>query len=479
MLEVIISSCISSALSGVITALVLFRFIDKRLPKKPGRKPKEQTKKKAHASAKNSIQSPTVDTQNATVDFQKIKTAEIEIPVIAEDVLTYEAGELGSSYPDKTRLYYPADAISDPEYLETVMRSPLQVQTHQKNTSEYNRDVDGWPTKVWWDPAEKRVKLKGILHGEENVEYARENKSLPGFGTSAFISFLKIEKESGTAPDGKPYDAIVRKAVNNHVAILPNVRDPKNVILAMNAVENCVDVTNPSWVQDDATWERAKKQADKGNYPKEKYYAVVTDIYKKMGGSIAHGGNSKMEIDKAAIRDVINEMRREEEKEKGFEDRIANAVAEKLMSSSSGSSSTGTGTSTGTSRNAETSTSTGTTTGTAGNGSESSGTESSKKDPGEEASTGTGTETGTGKETATASNALPSEEMIKDFSTHMGVTFKSTPSLGELASLVGIKATEPHELITALNAKRDEFKSRKPAEAMNSKASLQELMDQI
>lgn len=173
---------------------------------------------------------------NASVDHQKIRTAEIELPVIAADVLTYEPGELGPAYQERTRLYYTPEALKDPEYLQTVLRSPLQIQTHEKNTTEHNRGVDGWPTLAWWDDTEKRVKVKGVLHGESNVQYAESNRNKPDFGTSAFISFLEIERTPGTAPNGKPYDAMVKKAVNNHIAILPGVRDPGNVILAMNAV---------------------------------------------------------------------------------------------------------------------------------------------------------------------------------------------------------------------------------------------------
>ena len=37
----------------------------------------------------------------------------------------------------------------------------------------------------------------------------------------------------------------------------------------------------PSWVKDENTWDKAKKAADK-NKNADNYYAIVTDIYKKM-----------------------------------------------------------------------------------------------------------------------------------------------------------------------------------------------------
>lgn len=44
---------------------------------------------------------------------------------------------------------------------------------------------------------------------------------------------------------------------------------------------------NPaSWVADEAKWDRAKAAADKGRYGEDEYWAVVTHIYKSMGGEI-------------------------------------------------------------------------------------------------------------------------------------------------------------------------------------------------
>lgn len=441
MIEIFCISTFSATLTGLIMGLVLF-FLLRPKSKKPRKKRNHSGK--PNSSAMNSA------AVNAAPDEMKIKTAEIEIPVIAEDVLTYEPGELGESYPERTRLYYAADAIKDPEYLETVLRSPFQVETHGKNTGEHNRDVDGWPRDAWWDEDKKKVMVRGYLHGENNVQYAKENKHLPGFGTSAYITFLKVDRTPGVAPNGKPYDAIVRKAVNNHIAILPNIRDPKNAIVAMNAIETekKVDVSNPSWVADDETWEKAKEAARKGK--PDDFYAVVTDIYKKMGGHIAPGSNS---MDSKEFRSHYNAMQEEDRREN---ERIRNAVneLEKEKTSSSSPASSGPVTSTATGGNSETSTSTG----TAGNAPESSGPESAKTDPGE---------TSTGTATATASNALPSEDMVKDFSTHLGVQLVN-PTLSYLGSLVGIKETETAGLISALNAKREEFKSRRPAAAQNS-----------
>lgn len=485
---------------GVLRALPLLQSPKKSVRKKPG---PALPSRPRQGSAKNSAA-----VLNASVDFQKIKTAEIEIPVIAADVLTYEGGELGPAYPDRTRLYYAPEALSDPEYLQTVLRSPLQIQTHEKNTTEYNRGVDGWPFNVVWDETEQRVKARGVLHGEENVRYAEENKNKPSFGTSAFISFLQVDRQSGIAPNGKPYDAIVRKAVNNHIAILPNVRDPKNVILAMNALEGgemetvnagvvkkkmsdsemrdygitdkkkqAVLPDGSKWVWDDRfeqwscvmaagnaapddvensydidsvpgksriellrDWARSgnpgQKEAAKREL-KEKYGIYNADPsfdpsmvktaeekkreleeLKKKEKSSKNSEGKRMPIDKEDFKAAMNEYEADKAKEAEAKDALKNAVLDELKGG----------------KNTD---------------------DKDADDKGKNADDEPIKE----KDDAAASNALPSESMVKDFSDALGVTFKKTPSLRELAALAGVQGNTVAELVTALNAKRATLKA--------------------
>lgn len=366
-------------------SVVSASYAPKAPPKKQlVKKVTKKTTKTVRTSAKNS------KAINATFEHQAIKTAEIEIPVIAADVLTYEGGELGSAYPERTNLYYSPEALKDKDFLNTVKRSPLQVQTHEKNTGEFNRGVDGWPLEAWWDETEKRVKVRGVVHGEENVEYTKENKDKPRFGTSAYITFLKVDREKGISPEGKPYDAIVRKAVNNHIAILPNVRDPKNVILAMNAL----DVTNENKEQgkenDEATNEN---QVEEKPMTQEEFNAMLKN---------ANAKNEEMEQMKNSItNEVIERLKKgESDNAKNEGDKKEEPVKE-------------------TAENPD------------------------DKDKDDDAS---------------ASNALPSEEMVKDFSEALGITFKKTPSLKELGAFAGIEAKNSIELVSALNAKRKELK---------------------
>jgi len=366
---------------------ILFRVIKllKPVPKPtPKRKPKA---KKALASAKNNT------AVNAVHEYQKIQTAEITIPVIAEDVLTYGPGELGAAYPDTTNLYYPESAISDEDYLDTITRSALQVQTHEKNTSEYNRDVDGWPLEAWYDSGTKKAMLKGILHGEANVAYAKENLNKPGFGTSAFISFIKIRKQEGIAPNGKKYNAIAEKLVNNHVAILPNIRDPKNVIVALNAV--------------------AKEEDDTTTDDKDK-------------NEITNNEDKPMPVDKDELRKAMNEIR---EEDAAKEDAINKAVKNELEKKEKEAL-----------KEAE-------------NKAKNEDKEETKS---EEKAENTADED---KDDAEAANALPSDEMLKDFSDHLGIKFPKAPTLRQLGKMVGVEAKNSFELITALNAKRKEITS--------------------
>lgn len=469
---------------------------------------------------------------NSTTSYQKIESAEIEIPVIAEDVLVYQAGELGASYPDVTRLFYSAEALQDPEYLETVTRSPLQVQTHEKNTSEFNRGVDGWPLSAWWDETERRVKVRGIVHGEDNVNYVKENRNKPNFGTSAYISFLEIDRTPGTAPNGKPYDAIVRKAVNNHIAILPNVRDPKNVILAMNAVKGSADTAYKKYliktnhlngsvsisrdghhIAYASSVEDAKKQIDGLNAVKEKpEMQNATDdslaeaargnaqnspdnwrsqaeaefgrglsvrqyeektlsagssslraLYRELvqrkenqalrvaDGRLKNAKNNqeKKNVDYDEFKGHMNAYEQEKDSQNQLVEKVTNAVLEKMNASKNGD------------KPADEK------------------PEEEKKDAAGNADEGKPVE----EKKEEAANALPSESMVKDFSDALGITFKTIPSLKELALVAGVNgAGSPAELIAALNAKRETLRKPAAASAHNSSGapvSIDDLIKQM
>ena len=59
------------------------------------------------------------------------------------------------------------------------------------------------------------------------------------------------------------------------------------------AIVNSSLVINPDWVEDHDIWEKAKAAADKSDYDDDSYYAVVTSIYKNMGGGIKESKMTK------------------------------------------------------------------------------------------------------------------------------------------------------------------------------------------
>jgi len=411
---------------GVVTGLAIFYFSIQLVqslqnPKKPLKR----------GEARNAA--PTLAAENgASAVYQKVKTAEIELPVIAATVLTYKPGELGKDYPEETRLYYSEEALKDPDYLDTVMRSPLQIETHEKNTSEFNRGVDGWPNKAFWDEKEKRVKIRGVVHGEDNIAYIEANKDKPDFGTSAFISFLEVDHTAGMTPDGQPYDAVVRKAVNNHLAILPNPRDPRNIVLAMNALdkpesENSEKIPVGGFEKaykgkSAAEIEKLKREAEKsGPWHKDKDYEAKRKELGLNQDESKNNGAKNMDYDE--FKGHMNTYNEEQDKAKKLTDEITNNVMEKLAGENKG----------GKNEDAE------------------------KKEEKEETKNEDTEKKEEKDETANAANALPSDAMLKDFSEHLGITFPTAPTIKGLASLVGVTGATDAELIGALNAKRTEL----------------------
>ena len=67
------------------------------------------------------------------------------------------------------------------------------------------------------------------------------------------------------------------------------------------------------------------------------------------------------------------------------------------------------------------------------------------------------------KEAATLENAKPSQEMVKVFSTALNVDFGAkTPTFATLATLAGIKETDPAARIAAVNTKFAELQAAAP-----------------
>lgn len=375
-------------------------------------------------SAKNAI-----EVKNDLKDYQKIKTAEFTVPVIYADVLYYRPGELGSGSDigrEGAHVYYTPESISDPEYLETVKRSAISVGTHEKNTGEYNRDVDGWPVKVWYDEDKKCVMVTGVVHGEENVAYVEKHKNDKDFGSSAYIDFLGVKKESGVSTTGNKYTAKTTKLVNNHIALLPNIRDRKNVIIAMNSLSE----------QDSETEQEPVKP--------------VKQLKSKNASKINSGENEMTpeEIQKAvsvAVKNALNEAKNEDSGKKDMEE-VKNSIKsinERLDNLDSKNSAKNKKV-----KNAPYA------------GEETEEEEAEEKEIEKKK-----------METENALNAIPvpDQAMIAEISGFYGMTYPKTPSFERLASDIGIDTKDKPlaEIISALNAKRASINTS----AKNSKKS--------
>ncbi len=364
-----------------------------------------QTVKNSHAVNKK------VTAINDVSEFQKIKTSEVVLPVIKCTVLEYGAGELGSEFPEITKLYYSEEALNDKEFLESVVRSPWNVQTHEVNTNEANIKVSGWSVSSWFDEKDKTVYAKGFLIGEENIDYAKENQNQKGFGTSAFISFLKIEKENGTTPEGLEYNAIARKAVCNHVAILPNIRDEKNKIVSINAknakiesnIKNKIGVKN-TMEQSEFNALMEKYEAEK-NSKNEETDKIVNAVLEKLNSK---NGEKKPEP-------VNEEPAKEEKKPEPVNEEPAKEEKKPEPVN-----------------------------------------EDHKEPDGDEAK---------------ASNALPNERLVGIFAEHYGLRFSKTPTVKQLAEIAEIPYTSFSQALNALKKKSEEIVSVIPTVSNSEKKS--------
>jgi hypothetical protein len=212
--------------------------------------------------------------------------------------------------------------------------------------------------------------------------------------------------------------------VNNHTAILPNIRDSKNVIVALNAVENTVSNGN---------LEKPTEPASNANNNSEDK-TMTQDEFNSMMDNYNAKNKDREEMKNSIKNELIEEFKTENSK----------------------------------------------------NGKNSD--DDKKEDKKETENTKNSDDDKDKKEDdkSEASNALPSDEMLKDFSNHLGITFKSTPTLKSLGEIVGVEAKNTAELISALNAKRKEFSSapakKETVEGKNSnneKASFDELLKNI
>lgn len=225
-------------------------------------------------------------------DFQQnIMTADFQAPVLFAGVYEYDAAELGFEGGGRIRVYYPPEAIANKDFVQSVFYSVLSVGTHEKNTREENADPDGFIRQAVYDAKLKAVIANGYIYGRKNVEYVTRNEKAERFGTSAFFR-ATYKPQKGTTPEGEEYDFIGSDLVCNHLAILENPRDDKNVVVITKLNK--------------AVAQHARR--------------VVRTLKNSLGGILKMADDTKPAVDKDEIRNAMEEIKNEEAKAKEGEE---------------------------------------------------------------------------------------------------------------------------------------------------------------
>jgi len=171
---------------------------------------------------------------------ERIESLRFSVPALRVGVLEYSPGQLQTravELQNKTvYLYYPPEAVADPEFLKSLENSPIVLGGHNQSTNELDKKIDGWPRTVRYDEAQKAAMVEGVVKGAREAAYVRANFKTPDFGASALIDVYGLRIEEGTTPDGQKYNAVAEKLKATHLTLAPSVRDPENKIEIINAV---------------------------------------------------------------------------------------------------------------------------------------------------------------------------------------------------------------------------------------------------
>lgn len=228
---------------------------------------------------------------------QNIMTADFKAPVLFAGVYEYDASELGFEGGGRVRVYYPPEAIADKDFVQSVFYSVLSVGTHEKNTREENASPDGFIRNAFYDDKMKVVFADGYIYGKKNVEYVTRNERAEKFGTSAFFR-ATYKPQKGVTPDGEEYDMIGGDLVCNHLAILENPRDDKNVV-AITKVNRAVA---------------------------QHVRHAVRNLKNTVKGIITMADTEKPAVDKETVRNALEEIKNEDAKANEISD-LKNAMA--------------------------------------------------------------------------------------------------------------------------------------------------------
>lgn len=171
---------------------------------------------------------------------ERIASLRFSVPALRVGVLEYGAGQLQTNNAELdgkvVKLYYPPEAVSDEKFLKSLETAPVVVGGHDSTTNEQNKKIDGWAHTASYDDSQKAAIIDGVVKGAKECAYVKGNLGDSTFGASAFVDIYNLKVESGVTPEGESYNAVALDLRATHVALAPNVRDPKNKIKVNNAV---------------------------------------------------------------------------------------------------------------------------------------------------------------------------------------------------------------------------------------------------
>jgi hypothetical protein len=260
---------------------------------------------------------PMARVQNLT--GERIESMRFSVPALRVGVLEYAPGQLQTGNPSldgKTiRLYYPEEAVSGKDFLKSLTTAPVVVGGHDATTNEQNKKIDGWASAVRYDDAVKAAIIDGVVKGNKEIAFIKNNIGIDDFGASAFIDIYGLKVQDGVAPDGKQYDAIATSLRATHVALAKHVRDPENKIKVINAV-----VINSLGA--------IKQDGKKMELTSEQITAIVENAVAKAVTTKNDGDRlDKLEKSIATLANAVEEMKKDKEEEKKEEKKEEEAEA--------------------------------------------------------------------------------------------------------------------------------------------------------
>jgi hypothetical protein len=255
---------------------------------------------------------PMAKAQNRT--RERIESLCFTVPALRSKVLTYQPGELQTNNKEidgkVINLYYPPESISDENFIKTLQKAPVIVgRGHGASTNETNKQIDGWSHTVKYDPIEKAAMISGVVKGNKEVSYIKNNIGEDDFGASAYVDIYDLVIESGIAPNGQEYNAIAKDLVATHVALEKHVRDIENKI----KVENKLKVLNAVVIN---SLGAIKQDGKKMELTTEQITAIVENAVTKAVAAKNDGDRlEKLEKAVTTLSNAVEELKKDEEKE--------------------------------------------------------------------------------------------------------------------------------------------------------------------